>query len=189
MTPSQSGRQTSASTCIALLRGINVGGRNRLPMKDLVAMLEGLGLESVKTYIQSGNVVFRTSEPDLRQLAERIGSAVNDTHGFEPRVLLLRLEELERAIRRNPFPEAEGEPKTLHLAFLESVPEAPDLEAMERIKAAQERFALDERVFYLHAPDGIGRSKLAEKFERLLGVAATSRNWRSVQKLRALAEG
>lgn len=176
-------------TCIALLRGINVGGRNILPMKELRALLEGLGLESVRTYIQSGNVVFQTEEPDLSRLSGRITSAIQKSHGFEPRVLLLGIEELDRAIQGNPFPEAEAQPKTLHVSFLESVPDAPDLEAIERVRSDTERFVLADKVFYFHAPDGIGRSKLAANVERYLGVPATGRNWRSVQKVRALAEG
>lgn len=97
--------------------------------------------------------------------------------------MLLEKEELERAIAQNPFPEAESEPKTLHLYFLASVPTTPNSEKMGALQADSERFELKESVFYLHAPDGIGRSKLAAKAEQLLGVAATARNWRTVSKL------
>ena len=175
-------------TYIALFRGINVGGRNVLPMKELVALLENLDLQNVKTYIQSGNVVFQSEEKNASQLANKISAVIKKSHGFEPRVLLLEIEEMEQAIASNPFPEAESEPKTLHVNFLTSVPEAPDLKALETLRKENERFALKRDVFYLHAPDGVGRSKLAAKAERLLGVSMTGRNWRTVSKIMALAK-
>lgn len=174
-------------TYIALFRGINVGGNNILPMKELVAALESLNLQSVKTYIQSGNAVFRSKTSDAKPLAGKIGAAIKKNHGFEPKVLLLDAGTLARAIRSNPYPEAEAEPNTLHLNFLSSVPPSPDLKALEKIKAENERFHLAGDVFYLHAPDGIGRSKLFAHMERLLGVPTTSRNWRTVCKLQEMA--
>jgi len=173
---------------IALFRGINVGGRNRLPMRELVEVLEELGLQDVKTYIQSGNVIFRSEDTNVSELSERMSCAINKSHGFAPQVLLLGLDELEWAIASNPYPAAESEPKTLHLYFLASEPEHPNLEDLESVKASSERFTLKGRVFYLHAPDGIGRSKLAAKVEKSLGVAVTARNWRSVTKIMAMAQ-
>jgi uncharacterized protein (DUF1697 family) len=165
-----------------------VGGSNLLPMKELVALLERLGLENVKTYIQSGNVVFRSAETDAARLAGRISAAIQEGHGFEPHVLVLELQELERVAASNPFPEAEAEPKTLHVNFLAAAPADPDLKALEGLKSESERFSLQGNVFYLHAPDGIGRSKLAANVERLLGVPATARNWRTVSKILELAK-
>ena len=92
------------NTIIALLRGINVGGRNKLPMRELTQLLESLGLENVKTYIQSGNVVFQGRRDDLPALAEEIGTAIQDSHGFTPRVLLLELADLETAVAQNRYP-------------------------------------------------------------------------------------
>lgn len=175
-------------TYIALLRGINVGGNNVLPMKDLVTTLESAGARDVATYIQSGNAVFRSEEQDAALLAEGIRAAIGERHGFEPRVLVLGSEEMEEAVRSNPFPEAEAEPKTLHLYFLAASPERPDLDALEGIKGDRERFVLGDRVFYLHAPDGIGRSRLAANAEKLLGVPATARNWRTVRKVMEMAD-
>jgi uncharacterized protein (DUF1697 family) len=175
-------------TYIALLRGINVGGNNVLPMKDLVALLEDLGSRNVKTYIQSGNAVFQSEEENASLLSDRIKVAIRNSHGFEPQVLLLELEEIEKAVESNPFPEAESEPKTLHLHFLASMPKDPDLEVLASLKGERERFVLEDRVFYLHAPDGIGRSKLAANAEKLLGVAMTARNWRTVCKVTAMAK-
>ena len=174
-------------TYIALFRGINVGGRNVLPMKELVASLEGLGFQDVRTYIQSGNVVFRSNNEKVSALCKKMGAAVKKSQGFEPRVMILGLDELERAVTSNPFPDAESDPKTLHLGFLAGVPKKPNLKALERIRGEGERFALKNRVFYLHAPNGVGRSKLAANAERLLGLSMTDRNWRTVSKILSMA--
>jgi uncharacterized protein (DUF1697 family) len=174
-------------TYIALFRGINVGGTNVLPMKDLVAILENIGSQNVKTYIQSGNAVFQNQEEDPSLLSNKIRVTLKKRHDLEPQVLLLTPEEIERAIESNPFSEAESEPKTLHIHFLASMPKNPDLGTLESIKSDRERFALKDRVFYLHAPDGIGRSKLAANTEKLLGVAITVRNWRTVCKIMTMA--
>jgi uncharacterized protein (DUF1697 family) len=176
-------------TYIAFFRAINVGGKNVLPMKGLVGILEGLGARNVKTYIQSGNVVFESSEKDASRLSSKMSQAIKKRFGFEPHVLLLELEDIERAIKKNPFPEAASDPQGLHAGFLASVPEKPDLEALESLKANRERFRLIDRVFYLYAPEGIGRSKLAAKAEKLLGVPMTDRNWRTVCKIREMAQG
>jgi uncharacterized protein (DUF1697 family) len=174
-------------TYIALFRGINVGGNNILPMQELVAQLDNIGLQNVRTYIQSGNVVFHSEEENASLLSSKIRAAIKKSHGFEPQVLLLELEEMEKAVGSNPFPEGESEPKTLHLLFLASVPKNPDYDALESIKTDRERFVLKGSVFYLHAPDGIGRSKLAANAEKILGVWATGRNWRTVCKIVEMA--
>jgi uncharacterized protein (DUF1697 family) len=179
--------EAQVKTFIALFRGINVGGRNILPMKELVVLLKNLGLQSVKTYIQSGNAVFRCEPEQSVGLSTRIKSAVSERYGFEPEVLLLSLAELEEVVAANPFKEAESDPKTLHFYFLEARPESPDMDTLNSLKQDSERFSLTPSVFYLHAPNGIGRSKLAAKVEKPLGVAATARNWRSVCKIAALA--
>ena len=174
-------------TYVALFRGINVGGTGILPMKDLVGILESLDLRDVKTYIQSGNVVFRSAEEEPATIAARISGKIRKRFDFEPRVLLLEPAEIQKALQANPFPEAESEPKTLHLSFLVSEPDDPDLESMESIRKDSERFSLQGRVFYLHAPEGIGRSKIAASVEKLLGVPVTSRNWRTVARIMELA--
>jgi uncharacterized protein (DUF1697 family) len=175
-------------TYVALFRGMNVGGNNVLPMKDLVAQLENIGLRNVKTYIQSGNAVFQSAEENASLLSHKIRAAIKKSHGFEPQALLLELEVIEKAVESNPFPEAESEPRTLHVLFLASMPKHPALEALESIKSDHERFVLQDRVFYLHAPEGIGRSKLAANAEKILGVSMTGRNWRTVCKVMAMAK-
>lgn len=176
------------TTYVALLRGINVGGRNRLPMDELRELLEDLGLGEVRTYIQSGNVVFEAEDADPSRLADRVRAAIGESHGFEPRVVVRGAAEVEHAVEANPFPEAESEPKTLHLYFLAAEPEDPDLDALEALAKESERYALQGDVVYLHAPDGVGRSKLAARAEGPLGVAATGRNWRTVTRILELAE-
>ncbi|MFN2122278.1 MAG: DUF1697 domain-containing protein [Candidatus Promineifilaceae bacterium] len=175
-------------TYICLLRGINVGGNNRLPMKELRSLLENMDLQNVQTYIQSGNVVFLSQEQDAAVLSAEISAAIKDSFGFQPQVLILTGEELAAAMTANPFPEAEAEPKSLHLYFMASAPKNPDLAALEALRQESERFQLRDRVFYLHAPDGIGRSKLAVKVEKALAEPATARNWRSVDKIMSLAQ-
>ncbi len=174
-------------TFIALFRGLNVGGSHVLAMADLVSLLEDLHLERPRTYIQSGNVVFRSKARESERLASKIRNAVNRAHGFEPEVLVLDTQELQQALASNPMTDAESDPSKLLLFFLAGVPERPDLEAIERIKGTRERFALIDSVFYLHAPEGIGRSRLAAKAEKLLGVPATARNWRTVRRLMEMA--
>ena len=170
-------------TYIALLRGINVGGHNKLLMRDLTKLLEKLGLKNVKTYIQSGNVVFQSDRTDSAKLATEISEAIGESHGFTPQIFILDKEALQKAMTANPFSEGEAEPKSLHLFFLDAVPEDPDLSSLEELKAENERFELIDDVFYLHAPDGIGRSKLAERAGRGWNVSITARNWRTVTKI------
>ncbi|MGC2166259.1 MAG: DUF1697 domain-containing protein [Gallionella sp.] len=174
-------------TYIALFRGINVGGKNILPMRELVSVLGGLGLKNIKTYIQSGNAIFRSSNSHAAELAAKISAAIKASHGFEPHVLLLDAAALDKAIKDNPY--AEAAPNTLHLNFLADIPRKPDMQALEKIKCASERFHLAKQVCYLHAPDGIARSKLAASMERLLGVAMTSRNWNTVRNLKSIMDG
>jgi uncharacterized protein (DUF1697 family) len=175
-------------TFIALFRGINVGGKNSVPMKDLVAVLEELGCCKVRTYIQSGNAVFESAEKDVTQLAKRIGAGVKRRRGFEPSIVVLGVDELENAIKNNPFPEAESDPKALHVGFLASKPKHINLEKLEGMKKESERFRVMAKVFYVHAPEGVGRSRLAAGAEKVLGVPLTDRNWGTVCRLRELAK-
>lgn len=172
---------------IGFFRGINVGGHNILPMKELKGTLENMGCETVSTYIQSGNVVFSHPATDAAELGASITTAVLKNFGFEPRVLLMTKAQLIAAHSNNPFPAGEEEPKTLHLYFLASKATDVDYAALDAIKSDTEQFELIDRVFYLHAPDGIGRSKLAARVEKCLGVPATARNWRTVEKVLQLA--
>lgn len=155
-------------------------------MKDLVAILESRGCETVKTYIQSGNAVFKHKQRGGAKLASEIAAEVMKRRKFKPAVMLLTVKELEQAIDGNPFPEAD-DPSRVGVGFLGAVPKKPDLAALEALRAGSERFALVGKCFYLDAPDGFGRSKLAARIEQSLGVPMTMRNWRTVGKIAELA--
>jgi uncharacterized protein (DUF1697 family) len=174
-------------TYIALFRGINVGGKNTLPMKELAAIFERLGASHARTYIRSGNVVFKSASKEISSFSSKIGIALKEQYGFEPRILVIEPFDLETAINNNPFPEAESDPSSLHLGFLAFAPENPKLEKLESLKKDSERFCLIGNIFYLHAPEGIGRSKLAASSEKLLGVPMSDRNWNTVCKLQEMA--
>jgi uncharacterized protein (DUF1697 family) len=175
------------NTYVAFFRGINVGGRGTLPMKELVAALEEAGARNVRTYIQSGNAVFESAERNLPRLSGHIATNVMKRRGFEPQVQILAFEALAKAVAENPFPEAVSDPAGLHLGFLAATPKRPDLEKLASLKKASERFHRSGSVFYLHAPEGVGRSRLAASAEKLLGVAMTDRNWRTVSKVMEMA--
>ena len=168
---------------IVLLRGINVGGKNILPMAELRSNLESLNLKNVRTYIQSGNVIFDSTAKTTSSLARKISRRIEQVHGFRPHLLILDRHDLQAAIKDNPFPEAISDPKSLHFCFLAEPATNPDTEALDDAKTSNEKYKLTDRVFYLHAPDGIGRSKLAASAEKHLGVVTTGRNYRTVEKL------
>ena len=174
-------------TWIALLRAVNVGGHNKLPMAEFRALLGDLGFENVATYIQSGNAVFRAAERAL-EIADAIGASVRETFGFDVDVLVQSLEDLRAAVAANPFPQAEDAPKSLHLFFFSQPLESPDLKAMNRLAANGEEFLITKNVLYLHAPNGIGRSAQGANFGRFIKTPMTGRNLRSCHKSIELAQ-
>ncbi len=174
-------------TWIALLRGINVVGRRKLVMKDLAAIFERGGFSSVRTYIQSGNVVFQSARGGARTLAAEIRALILKQSGFEPHVIVLSVAELAAAVSANPFPQAHADHKSLHLFFLAAPPARPDLGALARLKAGREAFELKGAVFYLYTPHGFPQCALHDKVERFLGVAATGRNWRTANQLLSMS--
>lgn len=173
-------------TWVALLRGINVGGRNVLPMARLRALLEALHCRDVRTYIQSGNAVFTSKSKSRPNLTKKILDAIEQEFGFRPTLLLLTATDFAAALDHNPFPRAAAAPKTLHYYFLDSVPKSPDTDALAALAIRTERYRLVGRVFYLHTPDGFGSSKLAANAERKLGVPATARNHATIEKIAVL---
>ena len=170
---------------ISLLRGINVGGKNILPMKALREILAELGCESIATYIQSGNAVFKSRRKSAA-LARSISKAVEKRFGFEPSVLVISAAIFEGIAGANPYAAKAAEPKHVHTMFLAGPANDADLKRMRERKSSTEEFALTDAAVYLHAPDGIARSKLANEMERHLGVSATGRNQRTVEKLQAM---
>ncbi len=172
---------------VALFRGINVGGRNSLPMRDLRRIMASLGCADVRTYIQSGNAVFET-EAEPGALAARIERQIGREFGFEPAALILSADAFKAIAAANPYPAADTSPRSLHVCFLAAAPPSADLGTLHELRADDEAFTLGEGAFYLHAPAGIGRSRLAARIEACLGVATTSRNWNTVAKLLALTD-
>jgi len=165
---------------VALFRGINVGGKHIVPMKDLREILASLGCENVQTYIQSGNAVF---DSVTRDLADKISSAIEERFGFEPQVLVMPADRFRKIAAANPYADGDIEPKLVHVAFLTDKAVKPDLAGLDALKSRTEAFELKNGAFYLYAPDGIGRSKLVVKIDQCLGVATTSRNLRTVARL------
>lgn len=173
-------------TWIALFRGINVGGRNLLPMAELRSHFESLGFENVRTYIQSGNVVFDAAAKNSAALIGKIQKHLRKHYSFHPEILILTEDELYDAKRLNPFPRAASDPKTLHFFFLAEPASNPDRAALEAAKAEGENYKLIGQVFYFYAPHGVGRSRLAANAEKYIGVVTTARNYRTVSKLLAM---
>lgn len=166
------------NTWIALLRGINVGGHHIIRMKDLASLLEADGFPGVRTYIQSGNVVLQSKE----RPGARIAALIERHYGFRPPVLVLSAGELRQAAARNPF-DPEGGSK-VHFYFCAPEPRSADIELLESLKGPNEAYQLSGGVLYLYAPDGIGRSRLAEKIGKALpGTDITARNLNTVNKL------
>jgi len=177
------------ATWIALLRGINVGGRNSLPMADLKRLFASAGCRQVTTYIQSGNVVFDADLEAVGSLATTLSDAVDDEFGFRPAIRLVASSELGQAIGANPYPDAANDPRSLHLSFLDAEPRAEDVERARQLLVESESCEVRGQHLYLHAPNGIGRSKFAGRAEKELGVTMTGRNWRTILKLQELASG
>ncbi len=164
-------------TWIALLRGINVGGKNIVPMKELVRLLEEGPFTNVRTYIQSGNVVLQSSAKPK----DEIGRLIEKRFGFKPAVFVLSADGLKRAAANNPFKTNEG--KKVHFFFCDREPTV-DFEFLDSLKTKSEEYQLIDKVFYLHAPDGIGRSKLVEKMGKgFTETTMTARNLNTINKL------
>lgn len=168
------------TTYVGLLRAVNVGGR-KLSMPELVRVTESVGGRDVRTYLQSGNVVFTGT----KKAASELSSALARACGFDVPVLLRTPAELDRLLSGQPFKAPETE---LHVTFLEAGPAAGLAEAIDTTSHGDDRFVVAGQAVYLHCPDGYGRTKLNNTFwERKLKVVATTRNWRTVQALAEMA--
>ncbi|HEY8981698.1 MAG TPA: DUF1697 domain-containing protein [Streptomyces sp.] len=177
------------TTYAALLRGINVGGHRKLPMADLRTLMEGLGHDAVRTHLQSGQAVFTASDGDETSLAAELEAAVEKRFGFTVDVIVRDHAYLKAIVDDCPFPAADLQPKQLHVTYF-SAPVTPDRFAeIDQQARLPEEFRLGDRALYLYAPDGLGRSKLAEQLARprlTKGLIATARNWNTVVKLAEL---
>ncbi|MFE1577715.1 DUF1697 domain-containing protein [Streptomyces fradiae] len=182
---------TTTSRYALLLRGVNVGGR-KMPMAELRAVLAGLGHTGVRTYLQSGNAFFTTaSGEDEDALAAGIGQAVAEHFGFRVDCLVRSGAYLRAVADACPYPAARLEPRQLHVTYLSASATPDRFASVDPAAYLPEEFRLGDRALYLHLPDGMGRSKLAEALARpavVKGLVATTRNWNTVLKLADMAQ-
>ena len=166
----------------AFLRGINVGGKNKLPMRELAALFAGAGCREVKTYLQSGNVIFVADE--LTGLEQRLSQGIEAQFGLRVPVVLRSAEEMRRVLRGNPFVKARVPEEMLHVYFLAHVPETEVVEKLDRERSPGDTFVVVGREIYLHLPGGVATTKLSNVyFDKALGTISTMRNWRTVGAL------
>jgi len=176
------------STHVALLRGINVGGKNRLPMAALAEIFTAAGCRNVRTYIQSGNVVFAAGPKAAERIPAVVARAIRASHGLEVPVVLRSSEELRGVVARNPFLKKRVDPQSLHVAFLADAPERSRGASLDPERSPGDSFVLRGREIYLHLPKGVGKSKLTNAwFDSKLGTTSTLRNWRTVLELLDMA--
>jgi uncharacterized protein (DUF1697 family) len=180
---------TAGTSRVALLRGINVGGRNKVPMQTLRELIARIGGTDARTHLQSGNAVFRHAEQDMRLLEAALEQALAEELGLTLSCLVRSAPELRRVVEANPFPMEGIDGARFLVVFLSAAPPSARLAAIDPAAYAPDAFAAGERVLYVNLPNGIRDSKLATMFtDRRLGVTATARNWNTVTKLLALAE-
>jgi uncharacterized protein (DUF1697 family) len=183
-------QEFSMPVIIAMLRGVNVGGHNKIKMEELRGLCKTLKLRDACTYVQSGNLIFRTDERDLDLLAKRLQDASERKFGFRPDVVLRTASEMREVIGRNPFAKRRGiEPNRLLVTFLASEPESAAREKAAQLDTAPEELRMDRREVYIYYPNGMARPKVSwASIERVLKTSGTGRNWNSVTKMLEIAE-
>jgi len=169
---------------VALMRGINVGGKNKLLMKDLVAVFEEAGCREVRTYIQSGNVVFVGDRALAAQVRMDVPRRIADRFGHQVPVVVRSAQELRDAADRHPFAAEATDPKHLHVGFLSHAPSKDAIASLDPARSSIDRFEVIGSEVFFHVPGGMARTKLTtDYFDRRLGTVMTVRNWRTVHKL------
>lgn len=175
------------TTWIALLRAVNVGGNNLIKMSDLRDLLAGLGLENVRTHLQSGNAIFSTRSKDRGKLSEQISSAIHQAHGHRPDVILRTPEELRRALDRLPF-DGSADPSKVLISFLAGIADPEGARSLAAYEGP-EVVAVHETEVFVYYPEGAGRSKFSRvPMEKILGTRGTARNLNTARKLLEMAE-
>jgi len=184
-------RGREMTVIISMLRGVNVGGHNKIKMDALRALYESLKLRDAQTYVQSGNVIFKTDERDIARLAKRIEDGIARKFGFRPDVILRTAAEMRDVVARNPFAKRRGiEPGKLLVSFLASDPGEEGRERVRQMKCDPEELRVEGREIYIYFPNGAGRSKLPwAGLGKMLKTQGTGRNWNSVTKMLEMAEG
>ncbi len=175
---------------VALMRGINVGGKNKLAMKDLVAIFEDAGGRDVVTYIQSGNVVFRATDAQAARVPARVAKVIASRFGYETPVVLRSASEVAAVAAKNPFLRAGAPPEALHVMFLADAPPAAAVASLDPSRSPPDAFEVRGREIFLHCPNGVGRTKLTNAwFDAKLRTVSTARNWKTVLELVRLSGG
>jgi uncharacterized protein (DUF1697 family) len=174
---------------IAMLRGINVSGQKIIKMERLRATFEGLGFGNVRTYVQSGNLVFETGTNSAATITRRIEERILNDFGFAVRVFLIKAKELNEIAKENPFVnDGTIDQSKLHVTFLSDRAPTTAVKSLAALAVKPERFQISGQAIYLYCPNDYGRSKLANNaIERKLGVEATTRNWKTVKALLSMA--
>ena len=176
------------SKYISMLRGINVGGQRKVRMDDLKSVYESLQFKNVQTYIQSGNVIFESSQGDIPVLTDTIEKGIEAGFGFPVPVTIRSRGDILKVLRGNPFKDREDQSK-LHVTFLKTNPAADLVSSIDECGSNGEQLRILKREIYLYCPNGYGRSKLSNSFlEKKLAVVATTRNWKTVQALYELSK-
>jgi uncharacterized protein (DUF1697 family) len=174
---------------VALLRGINLGGKTILPMKELAPMFSAMGCAAVKTYIQSGNVLFRSTSSTAARIPTEIPALIEQRFSFRPPVVLRAAKALSEVAQQNPFLQRGEDASALHVMFLSALPEVSKVALLEPSRFAPDEFVVLGQEVYLFYPNGMGKSKLGiNYFEKKLSVVATARNWNTTLKLISLSE-
>jgi uncharacterized protein (DUF1697 family) len=175
---------------ISMLRGINVGGHKRIKMDQLRRSFEALGFEQVQTYIQSGNVVFKTGKSFTSKLSKRIEGRILEDFGFAVSVITRTADETETTIANNPFLKERGvDPERLHVMFLSEIPTPAALEKLAALTAPPDQCRCSDREIYFYLPNGVSKSVLMKSpVDRILAVVTTTRNWRTVNTLHHMCQ-
>ena len=173
---------------VALLRGINVGGKNKLPMRDLAAIFEAAGCTDVETYIQSGNVVYSTKSDGEAQIPQMVSQRITEQFGLKVPVIVRSSAELDRVVANNPFLSEGADADALHVGFLADATSAKAIASLDAQRSPPDRFAVVGKEIYLCLPNGMARTKLTNAyFDRALSTVSTMRNWRTVLMLAEMA--
>jgi uncharacterized protein (DUF1697 family) len=177
-------------TFISILRGINVSGQKKILMADLKVLYENLKFKDVRTYIQSGNVIFKSNEPlsDI-EFEKKIEDQIFKKYDFHVPVIIRSEDEIRKIIAANPFlKEKNIEQKKLHVTFLSNIPDKENVESIEKMDFSPDKFMISGKEVYLYVPNGYGETKISNTFfEKKLKVKATTRNWNTVNKLSELS--
>lgn len=180
---------TTETTFVALLRGINVGGRHKLPMADLRSLAESLGGTRPETYIQSGNLVFGLDPASSNDFARRLAAGIEERFGFSVPIILRRGDELRRVVQNNPFLRSDTDIRTLHVGFLMEAPSAERVASLDPDRSPPDRVEVIGNHAFLEYPNGLARSKLTNAYlDSRLKTIGTVRNWRTTLKLLSMID-